>query len=90
MSQATCCVACSTLMATAKAVSAVERKTRWMRRVECGTIASVYAFAMVVMLMTCFPGRAPLSTSFKQKVGYNFQVKVGAWQRHYALTPGQQ
>ena len=76
----TYCAACTALQAAAKALSITERKARWRSRIECTSIASSYAIAMVLMLMTCFPGRAPALSSYKRKLTHAsaVQVKLGA------------
>jgi hypothetical protein len=86
LSQPTCCVACTALLASTEAIAAIERKMRWIRRIQCGGIASAYACAMVVMLMFCFPGRTPALSSLKHTISGSFQVKVGPWQAGYALS----
>ena len=86
MSQPTCCAACTALIAASDALETFERNTRWLLRIERLTIVSGYCTAMVALMLTCFPGRAPISTTLRDTISYksDIQVKVGGWQGRYA------
>jgi hypothetical protein len=91
LGQPTCCAACSALRVTSETLATIERKAKWLLRMECTAIAAGYSFAMVTMLMTCFPGRLPITSTLKDKVSYasTVQLKVGGWQAHYELSKMQ-